>query len=58
MTLIGLISYKTISWIVKWTKIDEDDVSLVVLRLFGKKWFNFFCIGSFSILFCVGIVYF
>ena len=58
MTIIGMISYKTASWLARWTNPDEDDISMVVNRILGKKWSNIFSIGSFTIMFCVGIVYF
>ena len=58
MTVIGMISYKTASWLARWTNKDECDLSMVVNRILGKKWFNIFCVSSFTIMLCVGIVFF
>jgi len=46
MLVIGYFSYDTCYWIVSNTKSKENELSQVILRILGKKWFKVFSIGS------------
>jgi sodium-coupled neutral amino acid transporter 9 len=58
MTVIGLVSYKTCSWVVSHAKNSEKDMSEIIKRVLGDKWFKIFCFGSSLLMFCIGVVFF
>jgi len=58
VTLIGLISFKTASLLLIHTKSRENDLTEVVIRVLGIRYYQLFLLSAGTTLFLVSVTYF